>query len=311
MAPIHRPKIELSQPVPPEVEAGIDLTLQVRVSCPSGCDLRGNSVQVVSPDGLLMMSELVTYDDEANETEAFSVTVPPQIAEHSWTVSVPGHQTAEVVHEECSLIIPFTTRPHSTSMAVWDVSSPVVISSAFRVKVGVKCSPGCPLTGELVEVRDERGKKIGGGRLGQTPWPETTALYCTEVDLIAPSGEGMNSWSANCSIEGLELPHVSASAGFSFRVAGPPEHRVTVKVIAKDAEAPLENADVRLGFYRASTDESGVATLDLPNGTYDLNVVKPGFETLPQTIAVAQDVTVQVEATVAPDPASDDDQLWM
>ncbi len=311
MTSIHRPEVELSHPIPPEVDAGSDFTLQLRVSCPSGCDLRGNKVQVLSPDGLVITSELATYDGGANETEAFSVRAPPQVTEHSWSIVVPEHQSAEVVHEECSLILPFATQPHAASMAIWDVPSPVVLGTPFRVKVGVKCSSACRMTGEVVEVRDEAGSTIGEGRLTDAPWPGTAALYVTDVDLTAPTAEGMISWSAGCTAEALELPHSGASAAFSLRVVTPPEHRVTVNVFAEDTETPLEHADVRLGIYRARTDERGLASLDVPKGRYDLNVLKIGYETPAETIVVSHDVAVKVEAAAAPDPESDDDRLWM
>ena len=311
MTPKHQPKVEMSQSVPPDVEAGIDLMLQVRVSCPSGCDLRGKPVIILASDGLVMTSELVTYDEKVNETEALRLKAPSQVAEHTWSVSVPGHEAEGVVHEESSLVIAFRTNPHAPTMAVWDVPSPVVMGTSFGVKVGVKCSAACPMTGGLVEVRDEEGRTIGEGRLSETPWPDTTALHAAEVDLIAPGVEGMFSWSADFCAEAVEPPHFEASARFSFRTAKPPEHRVTIRVVSGDEEAPLENAEVRLGAYRASTDRSGLATLELPKGTYDLNVWKVGYKTSPGTVAVAQDVTVQVEAVAVPDTDSDDEYVWM
>ena len=43
------------------------------------------------------------------------------------------------------------------------------------------------------------------------------------------------------------MPHEDASATFSFWTARPPDHRVTVTVLERDTEAPLENVQVRLG----------------------------------------------------------------
>ncbi len=51
MPETHSPLIELSSPLPPDVEAGTELTLGIRVTCPFGCDLGGESVQALAPDG--------------------------------------------------------------------------------------------------------------------------------------------------------------------------------------------------------------------------------------------------------------------
>jgi hypothetical protein len=54
----HQTSVGTGKSIPPEVEAGTDITLTVNVSCPSGCDLRGRVVKVVAPDGVLMTKEL-------------------------------------------------------------------------------------------------------------------------------------------------------------------------------------------------------------------------------------------------------------
>jgi hypothetical protein len=196
-------------------------------------------------------------------------------------------------------------------MAVWSVPSPVVMNRSFKVKVGVKCSAMCPLVGRLVEVCDETGARIGESRLSETPWPRTSALYVAEVELATPANEGLSSWSARFPANEPGLPHAEASATFSFRTARPPEHRVTFKVTEKDTKAPLENVDVRLGLYRASTDAQGVATLELPAGVYELDAWKSGYETLPMTVRVSKDLMVQVEAVFSPEKDPDDTRVWM
>ena len=204
-----------------------------------------------------------------------------------------------------------TTTPHPTSIAVWDVPSPVVVNSSFTVNVGMTCSLACQLTGQLIVVRDEAGIQAGEGRLGDTPWPGTSALYGAQVHLAAPAGEGMYTWAVTFAGTESETPHEDASATFSFRTARPPDHRVTVTVLERDTEAPLEHVQVRLGVYRASTDERGRASLEVPKGRYDLSLGKVGYETHSQTVEVTQDVTIQVKAVSAPDKDPDDEQVWM
>ena len=301
----------MSRSIPPEVEAGTNVTLKVKVSCPAGCDLRGRPVRIMAPMGVVVQSTLVDFEDMTNETDEFVVKAPQHVGEYAWGIVFPRHEFEGVVHEESSLTISSTTTPHPTSIAVWEVPSPVVVNSSFKVRVGMKCSVACQLTGQLIVVRDEAGIKVGEGRLGDTPWPGTSALYGAEVNLAAPAGEGMYSWSVTVAGAESEMPHGDASATFSLRTARPPEHRVMVTVFERDTQAPLENVQVRLGVYRASTDERGQASLEVPEGRYDLNLWKVGYETHSKTVEVTESVTIQVEAVFAPDKDPDDEQVWM
>jgi len=301
----------MSQPIPPEFEAGADIILKVKVSCPEGCDLRAIPVSVMAADEIIGSSELATFEEAVNETETFALKAPGQVGEHTWTVLFQGHEIEGIVHQEGSLAVSFTTIPHPTSMAVWDVPSPAIMSRSFKAKVGVKCSAACQLAGRLVQVVDEEGIQIGGSTLGDTPWPGTSALYVAEVELTAPGTEGLALWSAMFAAAEPGLPHDEASATFSFRTARPPEHRVRVRVVEKETEAPLEDVEVRLGVYRASTDAAGLASLELPGGVYELNAWKSSYETFPRTVEVGKDLMIRVEAQVAPEKDPDGERVWM
>ncbi len=200
---------------------------------------------------------------------------------------------------------------HETSLAVWDVSSPVVVGRSFTVKVGAKCAAGCALTGQPVVVRDAAGTVVGEGILGDTPWPGTGALYGTELTLTAPAGEGFYSWSASFAGNGATVPHRDASAAFSFRNAAPPEHRVTVTVVSGETKAPLRNVQVHLGVHRATTDGRGRATIEVRTGRYDLDLWKVGYEAHARAMLVTGSVRIQVEVSPASEADPDDDQVWM
>lgn len=306
----HQTNLEISPSIPPELDAGTSFTIKVRVTCPSGCDLRGTAVRVIASDEVLA-SELTAYDAKVNETASINLRVPVEAGEHSWTIVFPKHEIQPVAHEESSLVICFTARPHPTSMALWDVPSPVVISRPFKIKAGVKCMLGCSLHGRIIGVWNEGGVRIGQSTLGDTPWPGTMALHVAEIELTAPATEGMTSWSARFEAGESGLPHEESSATFSFRATRPPEYKVRVKTMEKDSQVPLENVDVRLGLYRATTDAQGLAILELPGGVYDLDAWKAGYETPPTTIDVSNDMSVQVEAVPSPEKDPDEAQVWM
>jgi uncharacterized membrane protein len=71
---------------------------------------------------------------------------------------------------------------------------------------------------------------------------------------------------------------------------------VTIKVTGEDTRAPIRHAQVGLGFYVTETDEDGLATFELPEGTYHLEIWKDGYEGPPTRVEVNEDVTIQVEA---------------
>lgn len=200
---------------------------------------------------------------------------------------------------------------HATSMAVWDAPSPAVCGRPFALKVGVKCSAGCRLTGHLVEVRDEAGAVVGGGQLGDTAWPGTDALYVADLRLTASPTQGPASWSARLVVE-ESGQHDESSAAFGFTVERAPEHRVAVRVSERDTHAPIEGVDVRLGLYRAETDAQGLAAFELPGGTYALAAWKSGYATEQRTVEVGTDLAIQLDAAVAaPESDPDDDRTWM
>lgn len=307
--PTHPIQVEIGESIPPEVYAGTDIALKVKVTCPRGCDLRGTQVKVMAPDAVVMTSELATYENNINETQGDNFKAPREVGEFAWSVVFPRHETESVVHEECCLPIAFRTKPHPTSMAVWDVPSPVVMNSSFKVKVGIKCSALCQLTGSLVEIHDEAGATIGHGRLGEGHWPGTDSLHWAEVELVAPATEGVAFLTVTFAAEESALPHEDTSTIFSVRAAKPPEHKVTIKIIAKETGLPVDDVEVRLGQYEAFTDLCGLATLDVPKSTYCLTIRKDGYDAEPIMVDVTEDAMIHVEASKAPTKAEIEERM--
>ena len=303
----HQTSLEIDPSVPAELEAGTNITLRTRVTCAEGCDLSVFPIIVKAGDEII-------YTGAVEHSTVITIRAPGKAGVHAWTVLFPGHEVDGAIHEESSLVVSFTTLPHTTSMAVWDVPSPVVMNDSFAVKVGVKCSVSCPMGGRFIEVFNAEGVGIGKSDLGETPWPGSTALYVADVELVAPPAEGIVSWSARFAASDFGLPHAETSVLFSFTTVRPPEYSVTVQVTQKDTEHPLENVDVRLGVYRASTDTRGRASFALPAGVYALDAWKTGYETTPRTVEVADNLMVRLEAMCCPpeDAAdADDSQVWM
>ena len=200
-----------------ELDAGTDIALKVRVLCSSACDLRGKIVKIIAQDAVVAKEiELTDFDGTVNETDEFVVKAPTRPGEYTWTAMFPAQEKEGVLqHEESSTPFSFTVKPHETSIAVWDVPSPIVFNTKFKLKVGVKCSADCKLTDNKIEIYDHEGAKVATGTLGGVPWSGTDALYWAEGELKAPSTDGYYRWTAKFPEPDLE-PHEGAS--YTFRI---------------------------------------------------------------------------------------------
>jgi uncharacterized membrane protein len=114
---------------------------------------------------------------------------------------------------------------------------------------------------------------------------------------------------ANFAASEVATPHERSSSKFSVAIVRPPEHRLTIEVFERDSKAPIEDAQVRLGAYRAATDPSGRAEVAMPKGTYDLTVWKVGYEAPVRTVDVREDASVQVAAVIV--PPENPDAAWL
>ena len=211
-------------------------------------------------------------------------------------------------------------QPHPTSVAVWGAPSPVVAASRFTVTVGVKCSAACRLAGHPVVIRDGTGRNLGRGILGAEPAAGTRALYAAAVALTAPRKPGVHVWTAAFPVAAEPPPamttaqapqHAAAACTFSFRTIERPGNAVTVAVVDRDTQAPIANADVHLGAYRASTDADGRARVDVSTGEYELYVRSPGYLPYSEPVTVTGDAALRVAAARVSDADLDDDQVWM
>ena len=310
MTRAHPTTVHVSEGVPPEIEAGTLATVKVNVSCARGCDLRGTPVHIMASDDVVALGELVHREGALNETEAISLPIPKVLGEHAWTVRFPAHDGDDVRHEESSIPLCFKTIPHTFSVAVWDVPPAVPVARSFHVKVGVHCSSACHLAGRRLAVLDEGGTKVGEARLGETPWPGTTALYWTAIELTAPETEGVSIRSVAFTDNATEVPHEEVPATFSFRVDKPPEHGVTVTVVERETGTGVPGVEVRFGRYTTSTDEHGMARMELPNGTFEVTIRKDGLQAAPLTVAVTNDIAVDIEATIVPTRAELDARIF-
>ena len=194
---------------------------------------------------------------------------------------------------------------HEISLAVWDLPSPVVIGRRTALKAGVSCPCGCSLTGTEINVRDEQGTLLGGGVVGSDPWRGTTALYWVEFEIAAPPTEGIHTWRIHAA-----TPNGQPALESNVRVLAsrPPEHRVTVDVIEQGTGFPLADVELRIGPFRATTNDAGRAHVDVPAGTYEVHAWKLGYDLLSSTASVNADMTMRLDVAVTRSP---EQPYWM
>jgi hypothetical protein len=303
----HSATIEVTEPLPPEILVGADITVKVRVACSDGCDLRNVPLKVVAPDGATIASHFTIGDgDECGQVR---INAPPRVGDHAWTLVLPAREGAGLTHLECVAPLSFRTKPVDSSLAVWDIPSSVVTGERFQIKVGAKSSADSVLRGKGIEICREEGTVVARGVLQDSPFPGTSALYWATLELVAPPNDGIYSLSARFEADELDLYHNSSSTKFGFVVVRPPEHIVTVRVIEQETGVPIGDVQIRLGAYRAVTDQNGQAQINTAKGSFELNIWKVGYDAPQRTVDVNADAIVKVEAVVVPE--DDPDAGWM
>jgi hypothetical protein len=289
-----------------EVDAGAELTLRAFVSCRHGCDLTGHSVSIRNQDGAeLASAELTEFDGKAHVMSALVLRAPLEAGEHIYRAVLAAHEKDGVAHEETSTAFSFATTAHATSVSVWGLPSAIAAGERFALKVGIKCSAGCKLTGTALRIFDHDGAQVGSARLFDDIWPGTAALYFSEVEAQAPLKTGDYEWEVRAPASERGVPHAAGSFRFTVKVVSPPDYEVTVAAVDSATQAPINGAHVLLHPYRTSTDETGIAKVKVTGGRYKLFV--SGFNYIPYAghIDVAGDVTVRVELAVEPEGQED------
>jgi hypothetical protein len=294
---------------PVEVDAGAELTVRGRVSCPQGCDLRRQRISIRAQDDTeLARAALTERDGDAYLTRALVLRAPLEVGEHICRAVLAAQERDGVLHEATSTEFSFAATAHAASVTAWGLPSAIAAGERFRFKVGVKCSAGCKLTGRPVRIFDHQGAKVGAGGLLDDIWPGTGALYFAEVEAEAPPTTGDHQWQVRIPGSDLGVPHAAGSLSFAVKVVSPPDHEVTVEAFDSEKQTPIAGAHVLLHPYRAFTDESGVAKLKVAKGRYQLFVSGFNYVAYENSIDVAADVTTR--AQLAAEPEGQEDHNW-
>jgi hypothetical protein len=293
--------LTIKELAPGEIDAGTAFSIFVVIMAEPACALRGAPFLIRQSDRTLFAGELPELVGDRRDTAEILLTAPRTVGAFTWALVLPAREADGIHSVEVSRLFSFTTRPHMTSLAVWGVPSPIAAGHTASVNAGVRCAIGCTLGGGEIGVCDVNGLTVARGYLGDTPWPGTAALYWTSIEFPAPLEIGRFSWSVTFSDAEVDVPHVSASAALGFSTVRAPEHRVSVTVADKDARAPIADVQVRVGPYRASTDEAGVARVDVPAGEHAIVTWRSGYDAPDASVSVTGPTNVLIEMTALPE----------
>jgi hypothetical protein len=303
---IHGERVCTVEVSPVEVDAGAELTVVVRASCPDGCDLQGLAVSIRDEDGAeLAAAELIEIEGDAYATGAIALQAPLDVGEHVWRAVLAAVEKDGVLHEEAAATFSFSTHAHAASVNIWGVPSAIPVGESFSFKVGVKCSAGCNLSGRQVSVFDHEGAQATAGTLRDAPWPDTSALYFTELRAKAPREAGDYHWRVETSASGTGVPHAAGSSAFAVKVVAPADHEITVVAFDVANGARITGAHVLLHPYRALTDDTGVAKVRVAKGTYTLFVSGFNYVAYENRIDVVGDMAIRAELSVEPEGQED------
>ena len=312
-------ELEFLEPLPEMIDAGAPFPITLAVSSPSALDLAGVPYKVMQEvmvicEGVLPSLQRIDpgSDDfdprngpiDPRDRLTLWLTAPDAIGAYAWRLVIPGWERDAIEVAPNALDFSFSTGVHQTSVAVWDVPSPVEVNARFRFKVGAKCSSCCALVGRRIEVCDESGQVAARGLLGDAAWAEAEGLYWCEVVVSAPPTPGLATFTTGFPADEPGAAHRGASTSLSIMVVEQARHQASITVVEKGAGAAVADAQVRLGFHRSATDEQGAVAFRVAPGEHRLVFWKAGYAAAEQTIAIYDDMPVilEVEALPPKDP---------
>lgn len=295
-------------PLPLEVLAGKDAALVVRVSCPDRHDCTGLSIKVTGPASPEASYVLAADPDGREAMAVIALTPPPQLGEHVFHITMPSHEIDGRLYSEAALDVLVRVMPQLTSLAVWDIPTSVVMGAAFTIRAGAKSAADKSLAGCAVELLDQAGDVVGRGRLGEMPFAGTGALYWCDVELVAPRCEGLADFSVRFTPDGIELPHHGSTTSFRVAIVPEAEHVLSVQVIEQETSAPIADVELRLGAYRGTTGDTGLAQIAVPKGSYELHLWKVGFEAPSRVLDIRGNAFIEIAVAAVSD--EDPDARW-
>lgn len=307
--------LELLEALPDLLDAGAPFSVTVAVSTTNSGDLAGALYQIMGDELLLqegVLPAVVRIDPASDAFDprngpvdmrdrvTLSLIAPEQIGSFRWRLLIPDQDIGAITYAQSAMEFSFQTREHQTSLAVWDVPSPVETNGRFAFKLGAKCTACCSLDGRRVELHDATGRLVAHGRIGSSIWEGAEGLFWTEMSGVASATEGLATFTASLPADEPGAAHAGASTSLSFMTVGEGRHSVALVVVETGSAIPIPDVHVRLGFHRSVTDEDGAVKFCVSSGDHRLVLSKAGYAAPERMLSINDDLDLIVEAEALP-----------
>ena len=301
---IQRDTVEL---IPPQLDAGAKTRLRVVLTGALAERFAGQTLDIVDETGAVRDRLNLVGTAEGAAQGTCTPHAPDEPGRYTWAARRPSGAPDGGDAAHAGFDLPIEVRAHALSLTVWDVPTAVGRGETFSVRVGIRCSAGCNLSRQRVEIRRGNGHPHVG-ETGERPLDGTDALYWTEIELQAPAEDGQARWKIAASMDGISQPHSPARGQFAVNVVPPPRHRLAVSVADAATSEPIAGAKVVAHPFRTTTDAQGHAELRLPSGPTRLFVTGPDH--IPYQIEgnVTGDMTIN--AVLDRDVPMSDAEVW-
>ncbi|MBX3575966.1 MAG: hypothetical protein KF723_02070 [Rhizobiaceae bacterium] len=291
-----------------DVAAGTALSIACSVRLPAGCDLGKLSISIRDHDHAELESvSLKPVGENVYAADEIRVSAPPTEGAHVWRailLSVSDKDGASRIVSSTDFTI--VVKAHASFLNLWDLPSAIAVGERFAFRAGIKCPVGCTQAGRELGIFDADGVPVGIGRLRESVWPGTEALYFADMEATAPLIAGDHRWEVRAAATGMGMPHAGCVHTFTVKAVNAADCTVRIEAFDAETQVPIAGARVVMHPYRAVTGQDGVATIRLVKGTYKLLVSASRYVGSAENVDVGHNATFRAQLTLEPahDPAS-------
>jgi hypothetical protein len=315
---LHSTRIELLPAPPARIGAGAPLTSRIRLVCPFGCKLKGQSISRVGADGEILSSHVLAFHRSGgSESDTVEFRAPSDSAEWTLKLAFDGTEGDPADHAPSDAEFKFEVWEFGeVTLAAWAFPAEIFAGAPLRFKVGAKSSSDADLAGARIEVRDPEGSPIGDGLLG-TDDVAKMGLYSVWVDTTAPATPGRVTWLVNLASRSLPKSHAVEPFRVGFVARPAPDSIVRVRVLDEHSQKAVPDAGVKLTrigdsvpmSFSGRTDDSGLSELRVPAGRYVAHVWRPDYRATSAETEIDGEIDLEIRAPHK--PRKKREEIWM
>ena len=289
------------------IDAGTEFTIKLRLD-----NATNTSLHVIIRDARgaeMARARLETKADGTNETDDICIFAPKESGEYGLRAIVSSigddGEARDLVAADFSILV----QTHTVHLSVFETPSAIPANSPFTIKLAARCSAGCNLGGQSLRIHEVTSENLYITQLGHERWPETDALYTCEAKLTAPVEAGSYSLQLIAEKWTLDLPHTTKILDLLLNCVEPPDCIINLQIVRFSDKIPIRGATVVAHPFRSMTDVNGMATLQVPKGTYEVLVSASRHLPASQLIEAVENILVTIELDADETRKSEDEKF--